>query len=247
MIDLTGKTIFITGASSGIGRETAILCDSLGASVVISGRNSDNLAKTRDSMSDKTQVFTADLMHDEEIDNLTNSLPNIDGFFHCAGAINPYPIKFIKRKHIQELFDINLNSAILLSSSLLRSKKINIGASLVYISSISAQHPYMGGALYSSSKAALESFSRSLALELSNKKIRSNCISPALVQTEIFEQTKNAYTEEEFEKITSQYPLGVGTCKDVANAVVFLLSDQSSWITGTSINLDGGLLLNSKR
>jgi NAD(P)-dependent dehydrogenase (short-subunit alcohol dehydrogenase family) len=105
----------------------------------------------------------------------------------------------------------------------------------------------MGGSLYVSSKAAIEAFSKSVALEFANDGIRSNCIAPALVQTEIYEQTMNAYTEEQWEKIVRQYPLGVGKSKDVANLAVFLLSDLSSWITGTTNQKDGGLLLNSNR
>ena len=98
-----------------------------------------------------------------------------------------------------------------------------------------------------SSKAAIEAFSKSVALEFANDGIRSNCIAPALVQTEIYEQTMNAYNEEQWEKIIRQYPLGIGKPRDVANLAVFLLSDLSSWITGNIIPMDGGLLLNSNR
>jgi NAD(P)-dependent dehydrogenase (short-subunit alcohol dehydrogenase family) len=140
-----------------------------------------------------------------------------------------------------------LNSAILLSSGLLKSKKLNQGASIVFISSISAEFPYMGGSLYSASKSALVSFARSFALENSPMKIRANVVSPALVKTEMFEQTKSAYNEADFEKFIAHYPLGVGEPQDVANTIAFLLSDLSKWITGTTIRMDGGLLLNSKR
>jgi NAD(P)-dependent dehydrogenase (short-subunit alcohol dehydrogenase family) len=134
-----------------------------------------------------------------------------------------------------------------LSSGLLKSKKLNQGASVVFISSISAEFPYMGGSLYSASKSALESFARSFALENAPMKIRANIVSPALVKTEMFEQTKSAYDEADFEKFISHYPLGVGEPQDVANTIAFLLSDLSKWITGTTIRMDGGLLLNSKR
>jgi NAD(P)-dependent dehydrogenase (short-subunit alcohol dehydrogenase family) len=247
MLSLQGKTILITGASSGIGACLAKYCDELGASVILTARSADKLAALSTEMRNNTQIIPADLTKESEIQNLISELPIIDGFVHCAGKIQPFPIKFIKQKHIDDLFSINLNSAILLSSALLKSKKLNQGASVVFISSISAEFPYMGGSLYSASKAALTSFARSFALENASFKIRANIVEPALVKTEMFEQTKSAYDENEFEKFISHYPLGVGEPQDVANTIAFLLSDLSKWITGTTIRMDGGLLLNSKR
>ena len=101
--------------------------------------------------------------------------------------------------------------------------------------------------MYAASKAALESFSRSIALEFASKGVRSNCISAALVETEMFEKTKNALSETELLGVLSSYPLGIGKPMDVAHASAFLLSDQASWMTGSVLTLDGGLLLNSKK
>ena len=247
MLNLKGKTILVTGASSGIGACLAKYCDELGANVILSARSNDKLISVFSEMSSRSKIILADLTNETELQQLISELPQIDGFVHCAGKIQPFPIKFIKQKHIDELFSINLNSAILLCSGLLKSKKLNQGASVVFISSISAEFPYMGGSLYSASKSALESFARSFALENAPMKIRANIVSPALVKTEMFEQTKSAYDEVDFEKFISQYPLGVGEPQDVANTIAFLLSDLSKWITGTTIRMDGGLLLNSKR
>ena len=247
MLDLKGKTILVTGASSGIGACLARYCDKLGANVILSARSIEKLSNIISGMSNRSKIILADLVNDTDLQQLISELPQIDGFVHCAGKIQPFPIKFIKQKHIDELFSINLNSAILLSSGLLKSKKLNQGASVVFISSISAEFPYMGGSLYSASKSALESFARSFALENASMKIRANIVSPALVKTEMFEQTKSAYDEADFEKFIAHYPLGVGEPQDVANTIAFLLSDLSKWITGTTIRMDGGLLLNSKR
>ena len=247
MIDLSGKSILVTGASSGIGQATAILCDSLGAAVIITGRNEERLIETLSQMSDRTRLVVADLSTDEGISFLVDSVDKLDGVFNGVGMIQPYPIKFIKRRNVQELMNTNLISTILLTSNILKNKKISSSSSFVFVSSISANHPYLGGALYSTSKAALEAFARSLALEHASQQLRANVLSPALVQTEMFNQTKDAYTEDEFQQIVNQYPLGIGQPIDVANAAVFLLSDASTWITGTTFQMDGGLLLNSKR
>lgn len=247
MIDLTGKTILVTGASEGIGAAVAQLCSDLGAKVFITGRNMDRLIEVSKQLNIESEFFQADLTLEKDIDDLVKALPCIDGWVHCAGIIEPFPIKFIQSKHIKSMFTINFDSACLLTSKLMQLKKFNTSASFVFISSISAQHPYKGGSLYAASKAALESFSRSIALEFASKGVRSNCISAALVETEMFEKTKDALSEIELLGILSSYPLGIGKPMDVAHASAFLLSNQSSWMTGTTITLDGGLLLNTKK
>lgn len=245
---MENKTVLITGASSGIGRATAIACAKAGAKLILSGRNKSALEETASMLAGKTtELITTDLSKEEEIIELVNKLGPLDGFMHSAGIINPVPVKFLRTKHIQEIFDINFSSTVLLCSHLLSQKKINTSASIVFISSVSAQHPYTGGALYTASKAALEAFARTLALETSSKKIRVNVLAPALVRTKILEQSEEALSKEEIKKIEDQYPLGIGEPEDVANAALFLLSDASKWITGTTIKMDGGLLLNSTK
>ncbi|MFM7667902.1 MAG: SDR family NAD(P)-dependent oxidoreductase [Bacteroidota bacterium] len=245
MIDLTNKRILVTGATGGIGKEIVSTCLSLGAKVYAIGRNIERLDEYRTN--NNLTILKCDLLVYDKINELLTKLESLDGVVHCAGKIYPYPIKFIKQKHFNEVFTINTESIITLTSQLFQQKLIAKKASLVFISSISVNHPYMGGSLYVSSKAAIEAFSKSVALEFANEHVRSNCISPALVQTDIYEQTKSAYSTDQWNQILSQYPLGIGKPADVANLSVFLLSDLSSWITGTTIPMDGGLLLNSKR
>jgi NAD(P)-dependent dehydrogenase (short-subunit alcohol dehydrogenase family) len=247
MIDLRGKTYLVTGASSGIGRATAETISAAGGNVILTARNIEGLRETSSHLNTSNKIFAADLSSEEGINGLVSSIGPIDGFVHCAGIISPYPIKFLRSKHISEIFNINFNSAVLLSSSLLKEKKIKENASIVFISSISSQFPYAGGALYSASKAALESFARTLALEAAGKKIRVNTLAPALVRTKILQASEEMYSGEQMDKIENQYPLGIGRPEDVANAATFLLSDMSSWITGTTINLDGGLLLHQTK
>lgn len=245
MINLENKTILITGATGGIGKEIVSTCLFLGAKVFAVGRNVNKL----DDLAHNKKLITikCDLTDSEEVDVLFSKIESLDGIVHCAGRIYPYPIKFIKEKQFKEVYSINTENIFTLTARLFNQKLISKNASFVFMSSISVQHPYMGGSLYVSSKAAIEAFSKSVALEFAHEGIRSNCIAPALVQTDIYQRTKNAYTEEQWENIERQYPLGIGKPKDVANLTVFLLSNLSSWITGTTIPMDGGLLLNSNR
>ena len=247
MISLENKNILITGASSGIGKATALLCHKFGANVILTARRESELKNSCNQLKNNSSYVVADLTSDEDIEKLIAAIPNLDGVVHCAGIVKPVPIKFIKKKHISEMFDVNYSSAVLLSSSLLSQKKINANSSVVFISSVSVNHPYTGGALYISSKAALEAFNKAFALEVSSKKIRSNIVAPALVKTEIWNQIAESFTENEIQKIENQYPLGLGEPEDIANTILFLLSDASKWITGTTITMDGGLLLNSTK
>ena len=243
---LTDKTILVTGASSGIGKATAILASQMGAHVIVHGRDLSKLEDTRKQLmpSGNHQVIQADLSKADELANLVKKCPPLDGVVHCAGIVKPVPIKFIQQKHIDEMFSINYNAVVLINSNLLQQKKINNEASIVLISTISTQHSYFGGALYISSKGALEAYSRSLGLEVVNRKIRVNTLSPAMVHTEIYENTlKSTLNEEHAKKYADTYPLGIGAPIDVANSIVFLLSNASKWITGTVIKMDGGLTL----
>jgi NAD(P)-dependent dehydrogenase (short-subunit alcohol dehydrogenase family) len=247
MISLKGKNILVTGASSGIGEAVAILCDELGASVILSARNEEKLNALAKKLKNSAKVITADLTSSEDIKWLIEKCPALDGLANCAGIVKPLPIKFIRQKSIDEMFSSNFSSAVLVCSEICSAKKFNEKASVVFISSVSSLHPYLGGSLYSSSKAAIEAFARSFAIENSNKKIRANVVSPALVKTNIFTETEEATSKEEMAQYESQYPLGFGEPIDVANCIAFLLSDASKWITGTTIKMDGGLLLSSKK
>lgn len=247
MITLNNKTVLVTGASSGIGRACAVLCDQLGAQVIITGRNEAELKATASQLKNKHQIIVADLTHENQLSELVKNCNNLDGLINCAGIVKPLPVKFIKSKHISEMFEANFNSTVILCSELSSAKKLNNHASVIFLSSISSLHPYIGGALYSASKAALEAFCRTFAIEHATKKIRANVIAPALVKTKIFDETELATSEEEMKNYEAQYPLGFGEPIDIANCAAFLLSDASKWITGTTIKMDGGLLLSSKK
>jgi len=238
-----GKTVLVSGASGGIGGACALSLARAGARIIATGRNYERLAKVVGELPATAdhQVFVADLTASSQIDLLVNFVPSIHGVVYAAGAVRPQPIKYIQQNHIEELFGINYNGAVLLTSALLRKKKISKGAAFVFISSISSQFAHKGGALYAGSKAALNQFSKTLAIECASQGIRSNVISAAMVKTAIFEQAQRSITKEGMDRHGEAYPLGFGAPEDVAEACVFLLSNAAKWITGTELVMDGGL------
>ena len=239
---LKNKTILVTGASSGIGAETSIKVAEMGANVILSARNKKRLKETFSKLpKGNHQIIPADLTNSEDLRVLIKNIKGIDGIVHSSGIVRPFPIKFIGTKQINEMFDINYQGPVLLTSQLFRAKKINNGASLVFMSSISSQFPHKGGALYSGAKAAINTYSKTIALEYAIKNIRSNVINAAMVKTPIFDEAEKAITKKMMDKHGERYPLGFGSPEDIANAIIFLLSDGSKWITGTEIKMDGGL------
>jgi NAD(P)-dependent dehydrogenase (short-subunit alcohol dehydrogenase family) len=242
---LHGKVILITGASSGIGKQVAISAAQMGASIVLTGRNQIELTKTRSELSgDQHQIISADLLQPSDREKLANEMPVVDGVVNCAGCVNPFPIRFLDQKKLDQTLNINYEAPVLMMAALLKAKKINREASLVFLSSISGQHPHKGGAAYAGSKAALEAFVKVLALELYPQGIRANYISPAMVKTPMYDQAATSMSHEEMDKHINKYPLGPGLPEDVANAALYLLSPASRWVTGINLILDGGFLLN---
>ena len=238
---LKGKTILVTGASSGIGRATAIECSKLGAIVIITGRNSERLQQTYDSLYGLGHLqIIADLNNLEDLTSLANQVPILDGVVNNAGIAKTQPISFIKEEDLQKIFATNTFTPILLVKQLLRKKKINKNASLVFTSSVSAIKSDLGNSVYGASKAALQSYVRYCARELAPKSIRANSIHPGMVTTPLI--TGGAHSDEELKADMQKYPLGrYGKPEEIAWAVIYLLSDASAWVTGHSLIIDGGI------
>lgn len=239
---LTGKTILITGASSGIGQATAILCSKMGAQVILIGRNEERLSQSYSSLSGNGhQMLVADLTRENDIERICNSIPSVDGIVHCAGIGQRKPCKAITAEDICLVMKTNFDAAVLLQASLLSQKKVNKSASIVFVSSRTAEVPTLANSLYSASKGAIKSYAQCLALELAPRGIRVNCICPAMVWTPLVLQ--DGVTEEQLMDEQARYPLKrYGKPEDIANLAVFLLSDASSWMTGSNIDITGGAI-----
>ena len=218
---LESKTILVTGASSGIGRGIAILCSRMGANVIINGRNINNLTKTISLMDvGDHKILVGDLTLSKERDIIVEKLPKIDGVVHCAGIGHRILCKYISEEDVDNVININFKAPVLLQTALLQKKKINKAASIVFITSIASDSPSYGNALYSASKGALISYANCLGIELAPRDIRVNCVSPAMVMTDLI--------------------LKDGITEDIAPLVVYLLSDTSSWMTGSNLKITGG-------
>lgn len=245
---LEGKTILVTGSSSGIGRGIAIECSKMGAQVILNGRDVERLKETLSLMEGEGhQLLAADISAQEEINRLVTEVPSLDGCVLCAGIPQVCPVKHFKRNDIEDIFSVNAIAPMMITSGLLKKKKIRRGCSIVMIESVSGVYVgTKGDVSYNASKAALNGFLKGAALELAGQGIRVNAVNPGLVPTNILNLTNKMFAEEHHTDIMmNNYPLKrYGTPEDIAYGAIYLLSDASSWVTGTNIVIDGGYLLN---
>ena len=239
---LEGKTILVTGASSGIGRSTAIECSKAGAKVVLTARNEARLKETLSMLIGEGHSYiVADLANEEQMDRLVAEMPIIDGLVNNAGFNVMQLVPFIKDEDLIKVMRVNLEAPILLTHKVVKKKKIAKESSIVFTSSIAGKGVCSAGnSLYSASKGGLTAFMKNAALELASKKIRCNAVLPGMVETPLKEGKSNI-TEEQWEINRQLYPLKrFGNPEDVAYAIIYLLSDASAWMTGSELVIDGG-------
>lgn len=237
---LEGKTILVTGASSGIGRGIAIACSKMGATVIINGRNEQRLAETMTEMQGEENLsLAADLSDSNSLTGMVSRLPKLDGIVHCAGIGQRVLCKQLQEADLDTMMDVNFKAPVMLQTEILKQKKINKGASILFIASIASDSPSIGNAVYSASKGAIISYANCLALELAPRLIRVNCILPAMIWTDLI--LKGGITEEELKEDEKKYPLKrYGKPEDIANLSIYLLSNAAAWMTGSSIKITGG-------
>lgn len=242
---LEGKTILVTGASSGIGKACAVECAKLGARIILSGRNEDRLNDTFNQLDGTDHsIIIADVTNQEDLYRIVSEIPIVDGIVLCAGIVCVLPVQYSSPDKMKEIFKINFFGTVELMRVLYKNKKISKGGSIVLIDSIGGVYGYSpGNAIYGASKASLNSFSKFAAKEFANRKIRVNCVCPGMIETPLINlgTISNEQLEDDARK---RYPLGrYGKPEEVAYGVVYLLSDASSWITGIDLVIAGGVVL----
>ena len=243
---LRNKNIVITGASSGIGRQCAVECSKAGARAVLIARNKERLEETLNQLDGEGHlIFSIDITEYEKIKNIidetVNAIGKIDGFIHSAGIELTKPFSLTKPAEFENLYKVNVVSGFEFARIISSNKYINEnGGSFIFIASVMSVVSTPAIITYSASKGALAAGVKSMALELASKKIRVNCISPGVVETDLTKSFLNKLTEEAKNEIYKMHPLGIGKPDDVANACIYLLSDESGWMTGSNLIIDGG-------
>jgi NAD(P)-dependent dehydrogenase (short-subunit alcohol dehydrogenase family) len=241
---LQGKKIFVTGASSGIGRAIAVECSKMDAELVITARDEERLNETYQLMNQDDlnhKIILGDLSNEADIERIVGFIPNkLDGIVQCAGFTNPRPFKNLSREIFRRIMRVNFEAPVFLTQELLKQRKIEQAASIVFISSISGVFcSYIAGSAYSASKGAINGIVKNLAIELAPQEMRVNSVNPGMIDTSILES--NVITQEQLQEDMKKYPLKrYGKPEEVAHAVIYLLSDASKWVTGSNLLIDGG-------
>jgi NAD(P)-dependent dehydrogenase (short-subunit alcohol dehydrogenase family) len=235
---LADKTILVTGASSGLGRQIAISSAKMGAKLIVTGRNTARLNDTfRELEGDGHALHTADLTQADQIASLVDFAKRVDGVVHSTGIQKMTPLRLMDRAVLAEVMDVNFTAPVMLTQRLLYKNAISPGGSIVLLSSMSARIGTVGLVPYSSAKAALNGFVSCVALEQAKRKIRVNSIVPSVVDTPMWPYGIGLDVQR------AVHPFGLGTPDDIANAAIYLLSNASRWVTGSELVMDGGFVM----
>ena len=244
-LDLTGRSFLVTGASSGIGRETCVLLSELGARVALLARDEARLRETQDAMQPgghhiEVCDIEATAALPERLARLAAGFGPLDGMVHCAGIISSVPLRAREAEDIARTLRVNLESALLLAKGFRQRGVRAPSSSIVFLASVTGLTGIAGLADYSASKGGLMALTRSLAAEFARENIRVNCLAPAWVETEMTRRSLDALPPDSVAALRARHLLGFGQPRDIAHAAAFLLAETARWITGTTLVVDGG-------
>ncbi len=235
---LEGKTILVTGASSGIGQAAAIAASRLGATIILTGRNKEQLAATCALLANSGhRQFAADLLKADARDALVDFCPELDGVVMSAGAAAMRPMRMADADHLRAMLAVNYEAPVLLTQRLLARRKLKTGASLVYVTATAAHLSPLATGAYAGAKAALVSTVRTIASEHAKKGLRANCVAPGYVDTPMYAALDGVTS---FAGNHELFPLGISAPEDIAHGIAYLLADASRWVTRSTLNIDGG-------
>ena len=242
---LNNKRYILTGAGSGIGKSTAIVLSSLGASLLLVDINEAALNETKLLCGDLASTLLLDLTNSDAIkDEIIKAAADggkFDGLVHSAGVPYISPLKSIAKGKALKVYELNAYAALELSKVFINRNVFNgVSGSIVFISSIYGVVGSAANVGYAMSKAAINGLTKALAIELAPKNIRVNAVAPGFVKTKMMSDTNMTFDETRDSHLASMHPLGLGNPEDVANPIAFLLSDASKWMTGSILNVDGG-------
>ena len=245
LLNVKGRSFLVTGAASGIGRATSLLLSEMGAKVLLADINVDSLLKVKNECGNEADILVIDLMDAENIKPLIKekvaTFGRLHGFVHCAGLPYIAPLKVVNAEKAERIYKLNTYAAIELAK-VCSNKQIYAGeyGSFVLISSVYGLVGSAANVGYAMSKGAIVAITKSLAMELVGNGIRVNCVAPGFIKTPMADKVDDMMDAEYNNRLNALHPMGMGHAEDVANGILFLLSDMSSWMTGTVLNIDGG-------
>ncbi len=239
MISLKDKTVLVAGATSGIGKATAIVLSNLEANIILLARNEQTLRDVKNILpKGEHKIISADITNEDHRQMIVEGIPQLDGFVFSVGVHSLVPAQFIDAKEISNNMLPGFESLVLLVAKMIKQKKFSSeGASMVFVSSVLAQYARAGCSMYSATKAALEAYAKTIAIELAPKKIRVNTVAPGFVRSEMLDKSTELAGKETMKTIENLHPLGFGYPSDVAKSIAFLISDESKWITGSTLKM----------
>ncbi len=244
-LDMTGRTVLVSGSSSGLGQGIAKVLSELGARIIVHGRDSKRIEETLGMLSGTGHIGSQfDLVNYDDISGwvagLVAQVGPLYGVVHSAGILTVAPLKVLSKKILAPMFDVNVNAGIALAKALRQPANRVTGANIVFVSSVMAFAGSAGQVAYSATKGALVSLTRSMAIELSRDGVRVNCLAPGAVKTWMVFEYSRTVPKEQLDILEGKHPLGFGQPHDVAYGVAYLMSDTGKWITGSTLVVDGG-------